>query len=146
MGEGRQGASLLNFTHSSISDWKNCNSNTNVPGTELKFDKVNIEKMNLLPSLSTAPCETAVHANPTATDFTAKPKTFRLPTTGARSSTCTARALCIHRTASETPVGFVFLFFLCFSYNPARVSSCKPSLFRPNPEILFFFFLVFWDY
>lgn len=88
VGEGREGAGLLNFTHPSISDWKNCNSNTNVPRTELKFDKVNIEKMNLLPSLSTAPCETAVHANPTATDFTAKPKTSRLPATRARRSSC----------------------------------------------------------
>lgn len=118
VGKGRQGAGLLNFTHSSISDWKNCNSNTNVPGTELKFDKVNIEKMNLLPSLSTAPCETAVHANPTATDFTAKPKTSRLPTTGPRSSTCTARALCIHRTASETAAGFVFYFFYLLFMHP----------------------------
>lgn len=82
MGEGREGASMLNFTHSSISDWKNCNSNTNVPQTEQKFDKVNTEKMNLLPSLSRALCGTVIHANPTtfivATDLTTKPETSRL--------------------------------------------------------------------
>lgn len=132
VGGGRQGASLLNFTHSSVSDWIHCNSNTNVPGTELKFDKVNIEKMNLLPSLSTPLSETAVHANPTTADFTAKAKTSRPPTT---SLACTARALCIHRPASNARH---FCLFLC---KRACVSSCKPSLFRAKPVMERVFFL-----
>lgn len=90
MGEGGEETGMLNFTHSSISDWKNCNSNTNVPQTEQKFDKVNTEKMNLLPSLSRAACGTVIHANPAAfivaTDLTTKPETSRLFITCAHSA------------------------------------------------------------
>lgn len=105
MGEGREGTSMLNFTHSSISDWKNCNSNTNVPQTEQKFDKVNTEKMNLLPSLSRALCGTVIHANPTtfvvASDLTTKPETSRL------LITCAHRACTLHSSDITKTVIFV---------------------------------------